>query len=69
MQNINMKSTYPAVFFRAGRLDLILIRHRFQISSGFQRPTKTRKRRFQKFHSGERFQKVAFSVTVFIGYG
>ena len=55
--------------FRASGLDLILIRHRFRKVPSFSVHTETRKRRFKKkLHSGERFPKVAFSVTVLIGY-
>ena len=51
MQSRNIKSSYPAIFFRAGRLDLILIRHRLRNVSVFTVRTGTkirRKRRFQK---------------------
>ena len=69
MQSRNVKLAYPAIFFPADRLDTILIRHRFSISSVFPCPhVKTKTAFFKKFHSGERFQKVAFSVAVFIGY-
>ena len=48
MQGRNIKSPYLAVFFRAGRLDPILIRHRFRKVLFFPVHTETRKRRFQK---------------------
>ena len=68
MQCRNIKSPYQAIFFRAGKLDPIVIRHRFR---KVPFPPSTRKHEngvFKTFHSGERFQKVAFSATVFIGY-
>ena len=69
MQSINRKSLYPAIFFRASGLDPIMIRRRFRKVPVFTVHTVKRKRRFQKIpFCRERFQKFAFSVTVFIGY-
>ena len=71
MQSENIKSPsspYPVIFFR--EVDwvqycyvIFFEKYRFHPS--------TRKHEngvLKKFHSGERFQKVAFSVTVFIEY-
>ena len=44
----------------------MLIRHRFREVPVFTVHTKTRKRRFRKFHSGKRFQK--FVIAVYIEY-
>ena len=53
--------TFPAIFFRAGRLDPILIRHPRKVPLPAVHK-ETRKRRFQKSPLWR-----AFSVTVFIG--
>ena len=67
MQSRIVKSPHPAIFFRADRLNPILISHRFRKVPFSSVHTETRKRRFKKFHAGMRSHKVSFSVTVFIG--
>ena len=54
-------------FLSAGKLEPILIRHRFLKVPFFPVHTETRKRRFQKIQLWRAFS-IAFSVTVFIGY-
>ena len=48
MQSINRKSPYPAISFAGGRVDPILISHRFQKVPVFIVHTEKRKRQFQK---------------------
>ena len=48
MQSRKIKSPYPIIFFRAGRLDPILMRHRYQKVPVFAVHTIIRKRRFEK---------------------
>ena len=45
MQSRNLKSPFPAIFFLAGRLDPILIRHRVRKVPVLTVHTETRKRR------------------------
>ena len=60
-----LKSPFLTICFREGRLDPILMRHRFRKVPVFPAITAYAEK---KFHSGERFQRVVFSVTVFIEY-
>ena len=57
MQSRNIKSPYPVILFRAGRLDPILIRHRFRKVPFSTIHRETRKRRFQKIPLLRAFSK------------